>query len=141
MVEDGDVILVCVGGSHFVWKMVQRIVGVLVEVGRGVLPIAKVAEFLGTYSPIPARLPPSSGLFLERTCYGARRPPPLVSLWVSGPGHRTASAANRPSNRCKCSASAGLVTCSSNPASDVRRRSSVCPHPVNATIRMPASSE
>jgi tRNA pseudouridine38-40 synthase len=70
MVEDGDLILVRVEGSHFVWKMVRRIVGVLVEVGRGALPIDRVDEFLSTYSPIPARLTaPSSGLFLERVYY------------------------------------------------------------------------
>ena len=33
--EDGDLILIRIIGSHFIWKMVRRIVGVLVEVGRG----------------------------------------------------------------------------------------------------------
>ena len=31
----GDLILVRIGGSHFIWKMVRRMVGVLVEVGCG----------------------------------------------------------------------------------------------------------
>src|SRR5215471_1906461 len=31
VVEDGDLLLVVVEGSHFLWKMVRRIVGVLVE--------------------------------------------------------------------------------------------------------------
>ena len=35
--EDGDLILVRVGGSHFIWKMVRRMVGVLVEIGKGQL--------------------------------------------------------------------------------------------------------
>ena len=35
MKEEGDLILIRIVGSHFIWKMVRRIVGVLVEVGRG----------------------------------------------------------------------------------------------------------
>jgi tRNA pseudouridine38-40 synthase len=41
--EDGDLILIRIGGSHFVWKMVRRIVGVLAAVGRGELKEADVA--------------------------------------------------------------------------------------------------
>jgi hypothetical protein len=33
--EDGDVIVFRVDGSHFIWKLVRRLVGVIVEVGRG----------------------------------------------------------------------------------------------------------
>ena len=33
--EHGHLVLIRVVGSHFLWKMVRRIVGVLVEVGRG----------------------------------------------------------------------------------------------------------
>ena len=33
--EDGDLIVFRVDGSHFIWKLVRRLVGVLVEVGRG----------------------------------------------------------------------------------------------------------
>ena len=33
--EDGDLILVRVAGSHFIWKMVRRMVGVLAEIGKG----------------------------------------------------------------------------------------------------------
>jgi len=59
-----------VTGSHFVWKMVRRLVGVLVEVGRGRLTAGDVEEFLETPSPIPARLTaPPSGLFLEHVVY------------------------------------------------------------------------
>src|ERR1035437_5790917 len=35
MKEEGDLILIRIIGSHFLWKMVRRMVGVLVEVGRG----------------------------------------------------------------------------------------------------------
>ena len=33
--EDGDLILIRVTGSHFIWKMVRRMVGVLAEIGSG----------------------------------------------------------------------------------------------------------
>ena len=68
--EDEDLILIRVSGSHFLWKMVRRMVGVLVEVGRGGLPVSAVSEFLRQSSDAPARLTaPASGLFLERVFY------------------------------------------------------------------------
>ena len=78
--EDGDLILIRVGGSHFLWKMVRRMVGVLVEIGRGGLPADAVDRFLQEPSAAPARLTaPSSGLFLERVFYeGDARQLPLV---------------------------------------------------------------
>ena len=36
--DDSELVLLRIEGSHFLWKMVRRIVGVLVEVGRGNLP-------------------------------------------------------------------------------------------------------
>lgn len=77
--EEGDLILVRVSGSHFVWKMVRRVVGVLVEAGRGGLSASEVAGFLEQRSPVPARLTaPSSGLFLERVAYEGE--PPMAPL-------------------------------------------------------------
>jgi tRNA pseudouridine38-40 synthase len=68
--ERGALILVRVSGSHFLWKMVRRIVGVLVEVGRGGLEADDVARLLTQGSDLPAKLTaPSSGLFLERVFY------------------------------------------------------------------------
>ncbi len=70
IVPDGDLILVGIEGSHFLWKMVRRIVGVLVEIGRGGLEPAAAAALLGESSAAPARLTaPASGLFLERVYY------------------------------------------------------------------------
>ena len=73
--EDGDLILIHVEGSHFIWKMVRRLVGVIVEVGRGGLTAAAAASMLAERSELPARLTaPASGLFLERVYYeGDRR--------------------------------------------------------------------
>ena len=68
--EDEDLILFHVEGSHFIWKMVRRMVGVLVEVGRGGLTVAEAGAMLTERSPVPARLTaPASGLFLERVYY------------------------------------------------------------------------
>jgi tRNA pseudouridine38-40 synthase len=70
VVEDGALVLVGIEGSHFLWKMVRRIVGVLVEVGRGELGADAVARFLAEGSSTPATLTaPPSGLFLERVSY------------------------------------------------------------------------
>jgi tRNA pseudouridine38-40 synthase len=73
--EDGDLVLVHIEGSHFIWKMVRRLVGVLVAVGKGELSEADALSFLTTPSELPARLTaPASGLFLERVYYpGDRR--------------------------------------------------------------------
>ena len=73
--EDGDLVLLHVEGSHFIWKMVRRVVGVLVEVGRGGLSPTMAAAMLREHSDLPARLTaPASGLFLERVYYeGDRR--------------------------------------------------------------------
>lgn len=78
--EDGDLVLLRVSGSHFLWKMVRRMVGVLVEIGRGGLTAADLDAFLREPSATPARLTaPASGLFLERVFYeGDPRHLPLV---------------------------------------------------------------
>ena len=68
--EDGELILIHIEGSHFIWKMVRRLVGVLVEVGRGGLTVEAAAAMLTERSELPARLTaPASGLFLERVYY------------------------------------------------------------------------
>lgn len=68
--EDGDLILFHVEGSHFIWKMVRRLVGVLVEVGRGGMSVEAAAALLIEKSVAPARLTaPASGLLLERVYY------------------------------------------------------------------------
>ena len=56
VIEDGDLVLVSIHGSHFLWKMVRRIVGVLVEIGRGALEPGLVASLLAGGSGAPAAL-------------------------------------------------------------------------------------
>jgi tRNA pseudouridine38-40 synthase len=71
--EEGALVLVRVVGSHFLWKMVRRLVGVLVEVGRGGLEPREVARLLAADSDLPARLTaPAAGLFLESVFYEPR---------------------------------------------------------------------
>ncbi len=73
--EDGNLVLVRVAGSHFLWKMVRRMVGVLVEVGKGELDAADVDRFLRDESSAPAKLTaPASGLFLEHVAYDEAEP-------------------------------------------------------------------
>lgn len=70
IIEDGDLLLVSIQGSHFLWKMVRRMVGVLVEIGRGEMPVDAIKTILANGSAAPARLTaPPSGLFLEKVYY------------------------------------------------------------------------
>ena len=84
--EDGDLLLIHVEGSHFLWRMVRRLVGVLVEVGRGGLTAEEAAGLLESADGLPARLTaPASGLFLERVYYpGDQRDQPIQAAVVIG---------------------------------------------------------
>jgi tRNA pseudouridine38-40 synthase len=76
---EGGLILFRVGASHFLWKMVRRIVGALVEVGRGNLSAEEFGRLLERYSNEPAAwTAPPSGLFLERVVYAGE--PPVGAL-------------------------------------------------------------
>jgi tRNA pseudouridine38-40 synthase len=87
----GDLVLVRVEASHFLWKMVRRLVGALVAVGAGEIG---VEEFAALLEPKKSRAPashparpaapvfdaarataPPSGLFLERVVYPGEPPP------------------------------------------------------------------
>src|SRR5262245_62027134 len=46
VIQRGSLVLIRVGGSHFLWKMVRRIVGLLVAIGRGELGEATVPTLL-----------------------------------------------------------------------------------------------
>jgi tRNA pseudouridine38-40 synthase len=76
---EGGLVLFRVGASHFLWKMVRRLVGALVEVGRGSLSAEEFGGLLERYSNAPAAwTAPPSGLFLERVLYeGDLAPGPL----------------------------------------------------------------
>ncbi|MEW6594527.1 MAG: tRNA pseudouridine(38-40) synthase TruA [Thermodesulfobacteriota bacterium] len=73
LAEEGDFLLIRVVGSHFLWKMVRRMVGILVEVGRGRLTEEDVRQMLTGKSELPARhTAPPSGLFFERAFYSEK---------------------------------------------------------------------
>lgn len=79
VVAAGDLLLFRVGASHFLRKMARRLVGALVEVGRGKLPARGFASLLRTYSREPAAwTAPPSGLFLERVVYEGEAAPEEV---------------------------------------------------------------
>jgi tRNA pseudouridine38-40 synthase len=80
IVESGSLVLVRVEGSHFLWKMVRRVVGVLAAAGRGDLRVDEAASMLAgapaRKTPTPAELTaPAAGLFLESVRYAGDPPP------------------------------------------------------------------
>jgi len=90
---EGNVLLFRIGASHYLWKMVRRVVGALVEVGRGSI---NVNEFAGLFDSRPAvrnssrfevaaHTAPPSGLFLELVAYEKTETPgPLSSAFPVG---------------------------------------------------------
>jgi tRNA pseudouridine38-40 synthase len=74
---DGELLLFRIGASHFLWKMVRRIVGTLVEVGRGSIGVQDFKRLVESRSQgaraeefqVAAHTAPPSGLFLERVTY------------------------------------------------------------------------
>jgi len=74
--EEGDLILFHITASHFLWRMVRRVVGVLVRVGKGEITVEEFSGLLqGEANPkmdVAAWTAPASGLFLERVEYARR---------------------------------------------------------------------
>ena len=58
LVEDGDLILIRVAGSHFIWKMVRRMVGVLAAIGKGGMAVEDIDRLLSPAAPV--RLKPDA---------------------------------------------------------------------------------
>jgi tRNA pseudouridine38-40 synthase len=70
MKKEGELILIRIIGSHFLWKMVRRMVGVLVEIGKGKMTETDLKIFLIKKTNKPAKFTaPPSGLFLEKVYY------------------------------------------------------------------------
>jgi tRNA pseudouridine38-40 synthase len=70
ILQEGNLILIRLGASHFLWKMARRLIGTMVKVGWGDLSIPEVKKYLSS-----SRLgtgewtAPASGLFLEKVIY------------------------------------------------------------------------
>ena len=83
--EFGSLVLVRVTGSHFLWKMVRRMVGVLAAVGAGDLTPDDVAALLieGQGEVVATLTAPAAGLFLECVCYEGETVPDGVTPAVT----------------------------------------------------------
>jgi tRNA pseudouridine38-40 synthase len=72
-----DIIQFRIAGSHFLWRMVRRIVGALVKVGAKEITLADFRHLLDGRSEakfdVAAWTAPASGLFLEEIRYNDRR--------------------------------------------------------------------
>ena len=71
--SEGDMILFRIEASHFLWRMVRRVVGALVKIGKGEMTVAQFEQLLnGKCDPkldIAAWTAPAAGLFLEQVTY------------------------------------------------------------------------
>ncbi|CAN5834678.1 tRNA pseudouridine(38-40) synthase TruA [soil metagenome] len=67
---DGNLICFRLGASHFLWKMVRRLTGMIAEVGRGNASVREFELLLKFKSNAAAQYTaPPSGLFLEKVLY------------------------------------------------------------------------
>lgn len=71
--QDDPLLLIRLEASHFLWRMVRRIVGVLVKLGKGEIAEQDFAQLLAAQSDarldVAAWTAPASGLFLESVTY------------------------------------------------------------------------
>lgn len=73
LVRAGELILVRIEASHFLWKMVRKLISYFVEVGRGSLPASDIQSRLHAKGEPWAPTAPPSGLFLEAILYERER--------------------------------------------------------------------
>jgi tRNA pseudouridine38-40 synthase len=66
---DDDLILIRLGASHFLWKMVRKLVAALVDVGRGAMSVDAFDEMIREPGPVHEPTAPPAGLFLEAVLY------------------------------------------------------------------------
>ncbi len=68
-----DIVLFRIEASHFLWRMVRRVVGVLVKIGAGEVSHSDFRKLLegrcDAKLDVAAWTAPASGLFLERVRY------------------------------------------------------------------------
>ncbi len=75
--RDDDMILFRIEASHFLWRMVRRLTGALVKVGRGEISLEDFRSLLEGRTEarldVAAWTAPASGLFLESVSYSSGR--------------------------------------------------------------------
>lgn len=84
--EAGALVLIRIRGSHFLWKMVRRMVGVLAAVGRGEIDPSTAAAALDgaelandtAKKDVAKMTAPAAGLFLEGVYYAADQGPGAI---------------------------------------------------------------
>lgn len=71
--EESDLILIRITASHFLWRMVRRLVGVLVKVGLDEVAVDDFRDLLhggnSHAEEVASWTAPSAGLFLEKVVY------------------------------------------------------------------------
>jgi tRNA pseudouridine38-40 synthase len=82
---DGDLIIFRITASHFVWRMVRRVVGALVKLGLGEITADDFFRLLDGKTDskldVAAWTAPASGLFLDRVIYPAAPDRPGKDLY------------------------------------------------------------
>lgn len=72
---DEHLVVVHIEASHFLWKMVRRVVGVLARLGKGEITETEFLALLSGKNPAPRKIDiaawtaPASGLFLDKVRY------------------------------------------------------------------------
>ncbi len=75
-----DLILFRITASHFLWKMVRKLVAFLVEIGRGAIAADALQRRLRADAELFSPTAPPSGLFLEAVVYGEPFSRPLLPI-------------------------------------------------------------
>jgi tRNA pseudouridine38-40 synthase len=65
----GDLIIVRIAASHFLWKMVRKLMACLAEIGRGTIGVEDLGRMLHPQAESFQPTAPPSGLFLEAVLY------------------------------------------------------------------------
>jgi tRNA pseudouridine38-40 synthase len=106
--EEGALVLVRIVASHFLWKMVRRLIGTLAQLGAGGLGLGDLARLiegapLAAGDPRPAEwTAPPSGLFLERVLYAGDPPlPPIAATVKVAAAPAPSSSEQRPRQRAR----------------------------------------
>jgi tRNA pseudouridine38-40 synthase len=80
LARSDELILFRIAGSHFLWKMVRKLVAFLVEIGRGALTARDLETRLNAGAEPFLPTAPPSGLFLEAVTYGGKFARPLAPV-------------------------------------------------------------